>query len=105
MFDIHVFFKENRYAIFSKNKPLFFDVGYITLIFNNISMHICFLSDANSLVLYCLSTHVDMGTLRETFSYAQLRNVSEVLLPKKGDFMVNREYLFEVGARVRTSSK
>ncbi|MBR3566586.1 MAG: hypothetical protein IKN91_09705 [Paludibacteraceae bacterium] len=46
-----------------------------------------------------------MGTLRETFSYAQLRNVSEVLLPKKGDFMVNREYLFEVGARVRTSSK
>ena len=53
----------------------------------------------NPNLMYCLSTHVDMGTLRETFFYDQLRNVSEVLLPKKGDFMVNREYLFEVGGK------
>ena len=28
-----------------------------------------------------------------------MRSVSEVLLPKNGDFMVNREYLFEVGGK------
>ena len=49
--------------------------------------------------MYCLSTHIDKGTLRETFFYDQIRSVSEVLLPKNGDFMVNREYLFEVGGK------
>jgi len=53
----------------------------------------------NPNLMYCLSTHVDLETLRETFFYDQLRNVGEVLLPKKGDFIVNREYLFEVGGK------
>jgi hypothetical protein len=52
--------------------------------------------------MYCLSSHIDVGTLRETFFYDQLRCVSEVLLPKKGDFMLNREYLFEVGGKNKT---
>lgn len=53
----------------------------------------------NPNLMYCLSTHIDKGTLRETFFYDQLRNVSEVLLPKSGDFWVNRSYLFEVGGK------
>ena len=56
----------------------------------------------NPNLMYCLSTHIDKGTLRETFFYDQLRCVSEVLLPKKGDFMINREYLFEVGGKSKT---
>jgi len=53
----------------------------------------------NPNLMYCLSTHIDKGTLRETFFYDQLRNAGEVLLPKKGDFMLNRKYLFEVGGK------
>lgn len=56
----------------------------------------------NPNLMYCLSSHIDKGTLRETFFYDQLRCVSEVLLPKKGDFMLNREYLFEVGGKNKT---
>lgn len=56
----------------------------------------------NPNLMYCLSTHIDKGTLRETFFYDQMRNISEVLLPKKGDFMINREYLFEVGGKGKT---
>lgn len=53
----------------------------------------------NPNLMYCLSTHIDKGTLRETFFYDQVRSVKEVLLPKKGDFMVEREFLFEVGGK------
>ena len=53
----------------------------------------------NPNLMHCLSTHVDKGTLRETFFYDQLRCISEVLLPKKGGFMVDRKYLFEVGGK------
>lgn len=56
----------------------------------------------NPNLMYCLSTHIDKGTLRETFFYDQLRCVSEVLLPKQGDFMLNRQYLFEVGGKNKT---
>lgn len=52
--------------------------------------------------MYCLSTHIDVGTLRETFFFNQLRATQEVLLPKDGDFMINRTYLFEVGGRNKT---
>ena len=53
----------------------------------------------NPNLMYCLSTKIDKGTLRETFFHNQLHNVSEVLLPKQGDFMINRQFLFEVGGK------
>lgn len=56
----------------------------------------------NTNLMYCLSTHIDKGTLRETFFYNQLHNVAEVLMPKQGDFMINRKYLFEVGGKGKT---
>ena len=49
--------------------------------------------------MYCLTAHIDKGTLRETFFYNQLHNIAEVLLPKQGDFMIDRKYLFEVGGK------
>lgn len=53
----------------------------------------------NPNLMYCLSTHIDKGTLRETFFYDQVRSVKEVLLPKTGDFMIEREWLFKVGGK------
>ena len=51
----------------------------------------------NTNLMYCLSTYINVGTLRETFFFNQMRCTQEVLLPKQGDFLINREYLFEVG--------
>lgn len=56
----------------------------------------------NSNLMYCLSMHTDKGTLRETFFYNQMRCAHEVLLPKQGDFEVDRKYLFEVGGPNKT---
>ena len=53
----------------------------------------------NPNLMFCLSTHIDKGTLRETFFYNQLRNITEVLMPKQDDFMIDRKYLFEVGGK------
>ena len=53
----------------------------------------------NPNLMYCLTAHIDKGTLRETFFYNQLHNIAEVLLPKQGDFMIDRKYLFEVGGK------
>ena len=56
----------------------------------------------NTNLMYCLSAHIDVGTLRETFFFNQLHATQEVLLPANGNFMVNRKYLFEVGGRNKT---
>jgi hypothetical protein len=41
----------------------------------------------------------DIGTVRETFFLNTVSVVSEVSYPKKGDFLVDNQYLFEVGGR------
>ncbi len=56
----------------------------------------------NTNLMYALTPHIDRGTLRETFFYNQLRQTQEVLLPKQGDFEVNRTYIFEVGGKNKT---
>lgn len=56
----------------------------------------------NTNLMYCLSSHVDKGTLRETFFFNQLRHTQEVQLPKQGDFGINRKYIFEVGGSAKT---
>jgi uncharacterized protein len=56
----------------------------------------------NTNLMYCLSNHIDRGTLRETFFYNQLRCNHEVLLPRQGDFEVDRAYIFEVGGQSKT---
>lgn len=39
------------------------------------------------------------GTERETFFYSQMRIVADVHYPKKGDFSINRERIFEIGGK------
>jgi predicted AAA+ superfamily ATPase len=41
----------------------------------------------------------DIGNLRETFFFNQLKTVSEVTSAKKADFTVNGKYIFEVGGK------
>jgi len=53
----------------------------------------------NSNLMYALSSRVDIGTMRETFFLNQLQVLGDVTYPTQGDFMVNHQYLFEVGGR------
>ena len=41
----------------------------------------------------------EQGTIREIFFESQLRVVSQLSLPTRGDFMVNNKYIFEVGGK------
>ncbi len=51
----------------------------------------------NTNLMYALSPKIDVGTLRETFFIDQCTSVGSVQMPPKGDFLVNGNYLFEVG--------
>ena len=54
-----------------------------------------YLNDTNQ--MYALTHMVNEGTLRETFFVNQLRQAHSVLLPVKGDYLVDEHYTFEVG--------
>ena len=51
----------------------------------------------NSNLMYVLSSQPDKGTLREAFFNNQIQAVREVSYPKRGDFLVDDKFLFEVG--------
>ncbi len=54
----------------------------------------------NSNLSHALSpNHFEIGTARETFFISQLREVAEIHYPKSGDFLVNQQYIFEVGGK------
>lgn len=59
----------------------------------------------NTNLMYALGSHVNEGTLRETFFLNQLSLAHEVSAPKQGDFLVDRKYLFEVGESRKTFSQ
>jgi hypothetical protein len=44
-------------------------------------------------------TEANIGTVRETFFLNILSKKYEVTYPKKGDFLVDNSYLFEIGGR------
>jgi predicted AAA+ superfamily ATPase len=47
----------------------------------------------------------NIGSARETFALNQLKAVSEVSLPKQGDFFVNQKFTFEIGGKEKTSKQ
>lgn len=53
----------------------------------------------NTNLMYALGSRVNEGTLRETFFLNQMQVKHTVNAPLKGDFIVDRKYLFEVGGR------
>ncbi len=56
----------------------------------------------NPNLMYALTNHPDKGTLRETFFVNQLSTVADVSYPRKGDFLIDHKYLFEVGGKNKT---
>lgn len=59
----------------------------------------------NTNIFYALSSEPKVGTLRETFFVSQLRDIHRVEAAKKGDFLVDREYVFEVGGEGKNYSQ
>ncbi len=53
----------------------------------------------NPNLMFALTERSDKGTLRETFFINQLSVVAEVNYPRKGDFLIDHKYLFEVGGK------
>lgn len=51
----------------------------------------------NTDLMYALSGIVSEGTLRETFFANQTGSAMTLTMPRKGDFMADGKYLFEVG--------
>ncbi len=56
----------------------------------------------NSNLMYALGSKQEIGTIRESFFFNQLQHVSNVNYPRKGDFLVDHTYLFEVGGKNKT---
>ena len=56
----------------------------------------------NSNLMHALTDYADIGTLRETFFINQLSAVAGISYPRKGDFLVNHKYLFEIGGKNKT---
>ena len=55
----------------------------------------------NSNIMYALSQEVDQGTLRETFFADMLSYSHSISMPQKGDLLVDKQLLFEVGGRTK----
>lgn len=56
----------------------------------------------NPNLMFALSGNVSEGTMRETFFVNQVGTVSDLIMPKQGDFLVDETYLFEVGGSRKT---
>ena len=53
----------------------------------------------NTNLMYALSPNADTGTLRETFCACMLSQSHNIAMPQKGDIVVDKKYLFEIGGR------
>lgn len=56
----------------------------------------------NPNLMHVLCPSVDKGNERETFFLNQVRAGHDVTYPKQGDFLIDGQYLFEVGGRRKT---
>lgn len=59
-----------------------------------------FLNNTN--LMYALGANIEIGTVRETFFLNQMKQVLPISYPMKGDFLVDKQYLFEVGGASKT---
>lgn len=59
----------------------------------------------NTNLMYVLCAAPDKGTVRETFFNNQLRLAGVPTYPKRGDFLIDGKYLFEVGGAHKTFSQ
>ncbi len=60
----------------------------------------------NSNLLHALQfNNVNQGTIRETFFLNQLSVLHRVELPDKGDFIVDKQFIFEIGGKNKTQKQ
>lgn len=52
--------------------------------------------------MHVLCPNVEKGNERETFFFSQLVVTGNVKYPRRGDFLVDDKYLFEVGVKGKT---
>jgi uncharacterized protein len=57
----------------------------------------------NTNLYFTLDESPDPGAMRETFFLNQVSVVNKVSYPDKGDFLVDEQYLFEVGGKSKDS--
>lgn len=55
----------------------------------------------NTNIMYALSSEVDQGTMRETYFAEMMSFGHSVSMPQKGDLLVDKHILFEVGGRTK----
>lgn len=83
---IHSFYKQSK-SISALNKP------------DKIWMH-------NTNLMYAISgEQVDTGNLRETYFIQSMPSDYRISIPEKGDFVVNNNYVFEIGGRNKRSNQ
>ena len=57
----------------------------------------------NTNIMYSLTESINLGTVRETFFLNQFKSAGyDVEYPKKGDFLIDGKYLFEVGGKKKS---
>jgi len=57
----------------------------------------------NTNLIYALGhKNINTGALRETFFANQIKNIYDIHLADKGDFLVERKYIFEIGGKSKT---
>lgn len=61
-----------------------------------------YLNNPNLIQAIAGSPQANRGNLRETFFLNMLRNLYEVSIPARGDFLVGKGYTFEVGGKKKT---
>ncbi|MBR1809232.1 MAG: ATP-binding protein [Paludibacteraceae bacterium] len=55
----------------------------------------------NTNLMYALSPNAEIGTMRETFCASMLAKGHLIAMPQKGDLLVDKHLLFEVGGRTK----
>lgn len=53
----------------------------------------------NTNLMMALGNKTEVGTLRETFFANQVREIGVLQMPEEGDFLLDEQYLFEVGGK------
>jgi len=57
-------------------------------------------------LMYCLNPqHTNMGTIRETFFANQLHFKNTVNYTDRGDFLINRKWIFEIGGKSKSDAQ
>ena len=59
----------------------------------------------NTNLMYCLTPHVDAGTMRETYLASQIGAEHSLYMPSQGDLVVDGRWLFEVGGKKKGFSQ